>query len=141
DLAGAHQVTRRLLGWGLVMGVVIAGLLLASASWLGGVFTDDRAVTEAVRGVVPLAAVMQPLGALVFVADGIFMAVLAVRLLAASTGAGLAAAAGVLWFSDAAGGGLPGVWWAILAMIVARSAVFAWGARRGLGRWIRGGKR
>ena len=90
---------------------------------------------------VPLAAVMQPLGALVFVADGIFMAVLAVRLLAASTGAGLAAAAGVLWFSDAAGGGLPGVWWAILAMIVARSAVFAWGARRGLGRWIRGGKR
>ena len=70
------------------MGVVIAGLLLASGPWLGGVFTDDRAVAEAVRGVVPQAALMQPLGALVFVADGIFMAVLAVRLLAASTGRG-----------------------------------------------------
>ncbi|MDE0234314.1 MAG: MATE family efflux transporter [bacterium] len=140
DVSSAHQVTWRLLGWGLVMGVVIAALLLASAAWLGGVFTDDRAVAGAVRGVVPLAALMQPLGALVFVADGIFMAVLAVRLLAASTGAGLAAAAAVLWVSDAAGGGLPGVWWAILAMIVARSCVFAWGGRQGLGRWIKGGK-
>ena len=141
DVDGAHQVTRRLLGWGLVMGVVIAGVLLASAPWLGGVFTDDRAVAEAVRSVVPQAAVMQPLGALVFVADGIFMAVLAVRLLAASTGAGLVAAAVVLWFSDAAGWGLSGVWWAILALIVARSCVFVWGGRRGLGRWIRDGRR
>ena len=141
DVDGAHQVTRRLLGWGLVMGVVIAGVLLASAPWLGGVFTDDRAVAEAVRGVVPQAAVMQPLGALVFVADGIFMAVLAVRLLAASTGAGLVAAAVVLWFSDAAGWGLAGVWWAILALIVARSFAFVWGGRRGLGRWIRDGRR
>ena len=141
DVDGAHQVTRRLLGWGLVMGVVIAGVLLASAPWLGGVFTDDRAVAEAVRGVVPQAAVMQPLGALVFVADGIFMAVLAVRLLAASTGAGLVAAAVVLWFSDAAGWGLSGVWWAILALIVARSCVFVWGGRRGLERWIRDGRR
>ena len=141
DVDGAHQITRRLLGWGVVMGVVIAGVLLAAAPWLGGVFTDDRAVADAVRGVVPQAAVMQPLGALVFVADGIFMAVLAVRLLAASTGAGLVAAAVVLWFSDAVGWGLSGVWWAILAMIVARSCVFAWGGRRGLGRWIRDGRR
>ena len=121
--------------------MVIAGLLLASLPWLGGVFTDDRAVADAVRGVVPQAALMQPLGALVFVADGIFMAVLAVRLLAASTGAGLVAAAAVLWMSDAAGGGLSGVWWAILAMLVARACVFVWGGRRGLGRWIRGGAR
>lgn len=138
DVDGAHQVTRRLLGWGVAMGVVIAGLLAASGPWLGGLFTDDRAVAEAVRGVVYQAALMQPLGALVFVADGIFMAVLAVRLLAASTGAGLVAAAGVLWVSDAAGGGLSGVWWAILAMIVARLGVFAWGGRSGLGRWMRG---
>ncbi|MDE0232365.1 MAG: MATE family efflux transporter [bacterium] len=141
DIAAAHEVTKRLLGWGVVMGVVIAGLLLASVPWLGGVFTDDRAVAEAVRGVVPQAAVMQPLAGLVFVADGIFMAVLAVRLLAASTGAGLVAAAGVLWISDSAGWGLSGVWWAILAMLAARSCVFIWGGRRGLGKWIRGGKR
>ncbi len=141
DVDGAHQVTRRLLGWGVLMGLVIAALLAASAPWLGGVFTDDRAVAEAVRGVAPLAALMQPLAALVFVADGIFMAVLAVRLLAASTGVGLAAAAAVLWVSDAAGGGLSGVWWAIIAMIVARFCVFLWGGRHGLGRWIRDGRR
>ncbi len=136
DAASANQVTKRLLGWGLVMGMVIAGLLLATRPWLGGWFTDDQAVAEAVRGVVPYAALLQPLGALVFVADGVFMAVLAVRLLAASTAAGLVAATGVLWFSGMAGGSLSGVWWAIIVMIVARFCVFVWGGRRGLERWI-----
>ena len=81
---------------------------------------------------------MQPLSSLVFVGDGILMAVLAVRLLATSTGVGLAAAAAVLWVSAAVGGGLVGVWWAIIAMIVARFCVFLWGGRQGLGKWISG---
>ena len=136
DRRGAHQVTRRLLWWGLLMGLLIAALLVAVGNWLGGWFTDDPTVAEAVTGVVGLAAVMQPLAALVFVADGVFMAVLAVRLLATSTAVGLVVAVAVLWVSASVGGGLPGVWWAIIAMIVARFGVFAWGGRRGLGRWI-----
>lgn len=137
DLQGAQQVTRRLLWWGLVMGVLIAASLLAVAPWMGGWFTDDATVARAARGVAPLIALMQPIAALVFVADGVLMAVLAVRLLAASTGVGLVAAAAVLWVSDSVGGGLAGVWWAIITMIVARFCVFAWGGRHGLGRWIR----
>ena len=136
DRQGAHRVTGRLLWWGLMMGLLIAVLLLGVGNWLGGWFTDDPTVGEAVTGVVGLAALMQPLAALVFVADGVFMAVLAVRLLATSTGFGLAAAAVVLWISASIDGGLQGVWWAIIAMIVARFCVFAWGGRHGLGRWI-----
>ena len=139
DRDGAHQVTGRLLWWGLMMGLLIAGLLLAVGHWLGGWFTDDPIVAETVSGVVGLAALMQPLAALVFVADGVFMAVLAVRLLATSTGVGLVAAAVVLWVSASVGGGLQGVWWAIIAMIVARFCVFAWKGRRGLGPWIDAG--
>ncbi len=136
DLASAQQITRRLLRWGLVMGMAIAVVLLAVGPWLGGWFTEDPAVVGAVRGVVPQAALMQPLSALVFVADGVFMAVLAVRMLAASTAAGLITAAAVLWVSEAAGAGLSGVWWAIIGMIAARFVVLAWGARRGLAPWI-----
>ena len=136
DSDGAHQVTKRLVWWGLLMGVLIAALLLMVGPRLGGWFTDDPAVAGAVTGVVPHAALMQPVAALVFVADGVFMAVLAVRLLAASTAAGLVVAAAVLWLSDVVGGGLSGVWWAIIAMIVVRFLVLAWGARRGLTPWI-----
>lgn len=132
----AHQVTGRLAWWGLVMGVAIAVLLLASGPWLGGLFTDDPAVAREAGKVVPHAALMQPVAALVFVADGVFMAVLAVRLLAASTACGLVAAMGVLWASDAAGWGLAGVWWAIITMIAVRFVVLGWGGRRGLSRWI-----
>ncbi|MCY4650626.1 MAG: MATE family efflux transporter [bacterium] len=136
DLEGAHQVTRRLLWWGLLMGGVIAASLLIAAPWLGGWFTDDPAVAETVTGVVAHAALMQPLSALVFVADGVLMAVLAGRLLATSTGVALVAAAAVLWASAALGGGLAGVWWAIITMMVARFCVFLWGGRRGLAKWI-----
>ena len=118
------------------MGGVIAASLLIAAPWLGGWFTDDPAVAETVTGVVAHAALMQPLSALVFVADGVLMAVLAGRLLATSTGVALVAAAAVLWVSAALGGGLAGVWWAIITMMVARFCVFLWGGRRGLAKWI-----
>ena len=136
DRDTAQEVTRRLLGWGLALGALIAGLLLLISPWLGSWFTEDPQVARAVGDVVPLAALMQPVAALVFVADGVFMAVLAVRLLAVSTGAGLAAAATVLWVSASVGGGLSGVWWAIIGMIGARLLVFVWGGRKGLSPWI-----
>jgi Na+-driven multidrug efflux pump len=136
DLEGAQQLTGRLLWWGLLLGVLIGAVLVVVGNRLGGWFTNDPAVGDAVTEVVGLAALMQPVAAVVFVADGIFMAVLAVRLLATSTGVGLVVAAVVIWVSASLGGGLHGVWWGIIAMIVARFGVFAWGGRKGLHRWI-----
>ena len=50
DLEGAHQVTRRLLWWGLLMGLLIGALLFMAGPWLGVLFTDDPAVAATVTG-------------------------------------------------------------------------------------------
>lgn len=130
---GAHRTARllsdRLLRWGLATGVGLGLCLLAVRPWLGGWFADDQAVIDAVRLVLPIAAGMQPLAALVFVADGIFLAVLATRLLAVSTAAGLALTIAVAALTLIAGWGLPGVWWAITAMVAARGLVLGWAYR------------
>lgn len=129
DLAGrgedaaARGLSDRLLRWGLWAGIGLGLLLFGGRAVLGRVFTDDGAVLDAISGVLPVAAVMQPVAALVFVADGIYLAVLALRLLAWSTGAGLAAALVVLGLTLANGWGLGGVWWAVTAMVVARAIV------------------
>ncbi len=72
-----------------------------------------------------IAAVMQPLAALVFVADGIYLGLLRVRYLAYSTGVGAVVAGMVLGASARLGWDLTGIWWAIAAMVAARLAVLA----------------
>lgn len=137
---GAPEVARalsgRLVRWGLV-----GGLVLGLALWLGGpvlaaVFTGDAGVREAIVSVAPIAGGMQPLAAVLFVLDGVFMAMLAVRRLVASTGAGFVAAVAALAIVAATGAGLVGVWWAITAMVVARLGVL-WPAYRSAVTWAR----
>ncbi len=126
DAEGARALSNRLLGWGAVAGVVLLVGLLAAGTMLSSAFTDDAGVQAAIRSVIPIAAGMQPLAAVVFVLDGVFLAVLAIRKLVASTAAGFVAAASVLTATLVFGWGLIGVWWAITAMIVARLVVLAW---------------
>lgn len=125
DALGARSLSNRLLGWGVVVGVLLLFGLLASGTLLSSAFTDDPEVQEAIRSVIPIAAGMQPLAAVVFVLDGVFLAVLAIKKLVASTAAGFAAAASVLGATVVYDWGLAGVWWAITAMIVARLVVLA----------------
>jgi MATE family multidrug resistance protein len=131
DERGARSLSNLLLWWGLWLGVGLGAVLFLARGALGAVFTDDAAVLAAIEAVVPIAAAMQPVAAVVFVFDGIFLAVLAIRLLALSTGAGLAAALAVLGATLAGGWGLDGVWWAITAMVLARGAVLAVAYRSG----------
>lgn len=125
DALGARSLSNRLLGWGVVVGVLLLFGLLASGTLLSSAFTDDPEVQEAIRSVIPIAAGMQPLAAVVFVLDGVFLAVLAIKKLVASTAAGFVAAASVLGATVVYDWGLTGVWWAITAMIVARLVVLA----------------
>lgn len=125
DALGARSLSNRLLGWGVVVGVLLLFGLLASGTLLSSAFTDDPEVQEAIRSVIPIAAGMQPLAAVVFVLDGVFLAVLAIKKLVASTAAGFVAAASVLGATVVYDWGLAGVWWAITAMIVARLVVLA----------------
>jgi putative MATE family efflux protein len=126
DRAGARSLSDRLLRWGvaagMLLGVVVAGL----GHLLAPIFTPDPTVQAAIRSVLLVAAVMQPIAAWVFVADGIYLALLRIRLLALSTAAGLAAVVVVLGFTLAGGWGLLGVWWAITAMIAGRALVLGW---------------
>lgn len=128
EIEPLHALNRRLTMWGVWAGVFLAlfvfvgrhGLaLLASAD-------DVAELTVAAGGV---AAAMEPVGALVFVADGIFLGLLALGTMVVSTGIGAAAAIGLMSVTTM-GDSLTGIWWAIAAMMVVRGVVFLAGYRR-----------
>ena len=73
DVEGTRALTRRMIQWGLVSGVV-TGLGLAAASpWLGHLFTEDPAVRHLLTPVLVVAAIGQPLAGVVFVLDGVLI--------------------------------------------------------------------
>jgi len=123
DRAGARALSDRLLRWGVGVGVLLGFVVAGAGHLLAPVFTTDQAVQEAIRSVLIIAAVMQPLAAWVFVADGIYLARLAIRLLAGSTAVGLLAVVTVLGATLGFGWGLVGVWWGVTAMIAGRALV------------------
>lgn len=73
DLGRTRSLTRMLVRWGAVSGVV-TGLLLALVSpLLGLAFTSDPAVRTALLPVLLVAALFQPAAGVVFVLDGILI--------------------------------------------------------------------
>lgn len=125
--SGAHSEARalagRLLRWGGWSGVALGLAVFLGRRWLGVAFTSDQSVRAEIAGVAPIAAVMQPAAAVLFVLDGVFIGTLSVRLLARSTLAGFLAVVAVLGVTLGTGLGLAGVWWAITAMVLARLTV------------------
>lgn len=126
----ARRLADLLLGMGLVAGLAITALLLAAGPLARTVFALDADVAAALGDALPVAAGMQPVAALVFVADGIYLGALEIRRLVASTAAGLVAMVAGLWVTVETGAGLAGVWWATAAMVAARAAVLAAGYGR-----------
>ena len=123
DHAEARAVSRRLLGWGIVAGLVVALALAASSPWLPGVFTEDPAVVERARLALLVAAVVQVPAAVAFVLDGILIGASDFRFLQWSTVAGLAVftpfAVAVL---ARPGLGIVGLWCGLLAWMTGRAA-------------------
>lgn len=121
-------LSRRLVLWGIAAGVVLTLIVGLGRHGLGILASDDRVAALAVRagGVVALA---EPVAALVFVGDGIFLGLLALGAMVASTAlGGLVAVALMAW--TPLGDTLDGIWWAIAAMLVVRGLVLAVGYRR-----------
>jgi putative MATE family efflux protein len=125
--SSAREAADRLLGWGLVVGTALAFLFLVLRPWLPRLFTDEPAAIARVDGILPFVIWMQPLNALVFVWDGIFMGAEDFRFLAVQMVAAAAAAAIVLLLVVPMGWGLAGVWWGIVALMAGRAATL--GAR------------
>ena len=132
----AMDTAQRMCWWSLVAGVVLACGLIAGTNVLPKLFTDDPAVLASAHRLWLLFALMLPFGAVVFALDGILLGAGDTRYLA---GAMVFAAAFVYMPIALAslhfGWGVRGVWWGLVALMVARLATLL---PRLIGRrWIR----
>lgn len=123
DARGIVDVWRRLVVWGIVVGSVLGGLLWLLGPRLAPVFTDDPDIVDAIGSVIPIAAVMQPIAGALFVADGLYMGLLALRRLVLSTASGFVAAVLVFVWTLSSDAPLAGVWWGIAVMVSVRAVV------------------
>lgn len=130
DLGGARTLSRRLHRWGLGTGVVLGVTLWLAGGILVSIFSSDAAVRTEAATALAVAAAMQPLAALLFVSDGVYMAMVRMRRLAASTAAGFVTVVGGCIWTLSANAGLAGVWWSITGMVAMRSLVLALGYTR-----------
>ena len=129
DASMARRASNRLLGWGLASGLALGGLFFLLAPVLPRLFTDEPAVLQAVGEIFPFVVAMQPLNAIVFVWDGVFMGAERFRFLAVQMALSAACAATVLLLVLPMGWGLTGVWWGIVALMVARAVTLAFAYR------------
>ncbi len=73
DVASTRALTRRMMGWGIVSGVVTGGLLFGTRDLLAPLFTPDPAVQGLLTAVLVVAALQQPVAGVVFVLDGVLI--------------------------------------------------------------------
>lgn len=126
DRAEARAVADRLLRWGLGLGFVLAAVFALLRSVLPPWFTEDAAVLARVDSVYIFVIASQPIGALVFVWDGLFMGAQDFRFLAAQMLVSALLGAGVLLSVIPLGLGLEGVWWGMIALLSARMLTLGW---------------
>lgn len=122
----AGEVADRLLVLGLGFGVLAGALLIGLGPVLPGWFGSEPAVREAVIGVLWMVALVQPLAAIVFVWDGVFIGAGDFRYLAGAMLLSAAISSVVLALVLPLGWGLSGVWAGLLVLLVARAVTLAW---------------
>jgi putative MATE family efflux protein len=120
DVAGTRAATRRMLGWGVVGGAVLAVLVVALRFAYVPLFTEDVGVQELMASVLVVAAVFQPVAGAVFVLDGVLIGAGDGRYLAVAGVLTLVAFLPLAFWVLAADNGLVALWWAFGAFMVAR---------------------
>ncbi len=110
----------RLLWWGAGAGVVLGALVAITADPLISLFGAGPAVSAELATILPVIALMEPLSALVFVGDGIYLGASRFAFLAVTTVAAAVIASAVVLGAVAIGWGLIGVWVGIVALVVAQ---------------------
>ncbi|RCV55464.1 MATE family efflux transporter [Marinitenerispora sediminis] len=73
DVAGTRAATRRMVEWGVMLGIVFAVLVLLVRPWAALPFTTDPQVAGLLSGVLLVVALLQPVSGVVMVLDGILM--------------------------------------------------------------------
>lgn len=116
----AREVSDRLLQWGLLVGGVLAAVIWAMAPVWPQLFDLEPKVASLFATVLPIVVIMQPLNALVFVGDGIFMGARRFGWLAgAMVFAAVPALLGMAWVLRQ-GLGLRPLWMCVVALITLR---------------------
>jgi putative MATE family efflux protein len=128
DIEDLHALNRRLVGWGLVAGVVLMAVVGLGRSGLAWLASDD-VVAELAVDAAGIVAITEPMSAVVFVADGIFLGLLALGLMAVSTGAGAVVSAFLMIWTPL-GDTVDGIWWAMGVLVAVRGLVLLAGYRR-----------
>ena len=73
DAAGTRQLSRRMMGWGVVTGVVAGTILAAASPLVVRAFTTDVEVRSTLLPALLVIAFIQPISGVVFVLDGLLI--------------------------------------------------------------------
>ncbi|MFV1962297.1 MAG: MATE family efflux transporter [Acidimicrobiia bacterium] len=128
EIGPLHELSRRLVSWGVVAGLILA-VFVAAGRYALALLATAPEVADLTIEAGGIAAAVEPVAALVFVADGIFLGLLAFGTMVISTGAGAVTAISLMVLTPI-GESLTGVWWALGVMMIVRGLVFVLTYRR-----------
>ena len=122
----ARALSNRLLTLGLGVGIVLAIILAVLSPWLPKLFSQDPEVIKVVYSVFAFVILSQPLNALVFVFDGIFIGYEAFNYIAAAMVISAVAGSAVLLLVQPLNLGYAGVWWGLTVFMLVRLLTLGW---------------
>ncbi|MFC8517578.1 MATE family efflux transporter [Streptomyces sp. NPDC057257] len=134
DVQGARQACRRMVEWGIAVGVVLGVLVVITRPVFLPLFTSDSVVKDAALPALVIVALSQPICGVVFVLDGVLMGAGDGTYLAVAMLITLAVFAPVALLVPTLGGGLTALWAAMTLMMAVRMLTLWLRARSG--RWL-----
>lgn len=120
DTNGARQACRRMVEWGIAVGVALGVLVVLSRPLFLPLFTGDSMVKDAALPALVIVALSQPICGVVFVLDGVLMGAGDGPYLAWAMVITLAVFAPIALLVPTLGGGLTALWAAMTLMMVIR---------------------
>jgi putative MATE family efflux protein len=134
DPAGARNVCRRMVQWGIAVGIALGVLVMISRPVFLPLFTSDAVVKDAALPALVIVALSQPICGIVFVLDGVLMGAGDGPYLAWAMLATLAVFIPAAFLVPVLGGGLTTLWAAMTLMMTVRMLTLWLRARSG--RWL-----
>lgn len=134
DPDGARAACRRMVEWGIAVGVVLGVLVVLTRPLFLPLFTSDSSVTDTALPALLIVALSQPVSGVVFVLDGVLMGAGDGPYLAWAMLVTLAVFAPAALLVPALGGGLTALWGAMTLMMTVRLVTL--GLRTRSGRWL-----
>ncbi|MDK1346230.1 MATE family efflux transporter [Streptomyces sp. 378] len=134
DAQGARDACRRMVEWGIAVGIVLGALVVITRAAFLPLFTSDPAVKDVALPALVIVALSQPISGIVFILDGVLMGAGDGSYLAWAMLLTLAVFTPVALLVPVLGGGLTALWATMTLMMTVRMLTLWLRARSG--RWI-----